>query len=167
MGHPLHQPAGVDENQRDGVGLGEPGDGVQGLAPDFVGGDGTKFLLRQRHGQVNLPAAARVHDHAIRIARGIDVPVAHQEAGHLRQGPLGGGQADASDWLLGKLAQALHREGQVRAPLVVGHGVDLVQNQRMDVLQPPPTALRGQQDVQRLGGGDEDVGRPLGQLLPF
>ena len=53
------------------------------------------------------------------------------------------------------------------AALVVGHGVDLVQDQRMDVLQPSPSALRGQQDVQRLGGGDEDVRRPLGQLLPF
>ena len=152
MGDSFHQPARVDEDQGDGVGLGESGDGVQGLAPDFVGGDGAKFLLRQLHGQVNLPAAARVHDHAIGIAVGVNVPVAHQEPGHFRQGPLGGGQTDAGDGLVGQLAQPLHRQGQVGAALVVGHGVDLVQDQRMDVLQPPPPALRGQQDVQATRG---------------
>ena len=167
MRHPFHQPAGVDKHQGDRVGPGQSSDGVQGFAPDFVGGDGAKFLLRQLDGQVDLPPAAGVNYDAVRVAIGVDVPVAHQEAGHFGNRPLGCGQPDAGDRFLGKLAQPLHRQRQMRAAFVIGHRVYLVQDQRPDVFEPPPPAVRGQQYVQRFGGGDQDVRRPLGQFLPF
>ena len=175
VGHPLHQPAGVDENQRDGMSLGLPGNRVQGLAPNFMGSNGAKFLLgRQFHGQFHVAPAAGVHDHAVRctrvrsaVIRIFDVFVAHHETGHFRQGALRGRKPDAGYRLFRQLAQPLYRQHQVGAPLVVGDGVDLVEDQGIDVLESPAPAVRGKQDVQGLGRGDEDVRRALGHSLPL
>jgi len=52
----------------------------------------------------------------------------------------------------------------VGAALVAGHCVDLVHDDRAHAGQPAPARLRGEEDVERLGGGDEHVGRPLRAL---
>ncbi len=57
--------------------------------------------------------------------------------------------------------EALEAEGQVGAALVVGDGVDLVDDDGVDAAQVLAALLRGEQDVERLRGGDEDVGRRL------
>ena len=53
------------------------------------------------------------------------------------------------------------------APFVVGYGVYLVQDQGVYSSQALATAPGGQQDVQRLRGCDQDMGRSLGHLGPF
>ena len=53
------------------------------------------------------------------------------------------------------------------AALVVGDGVNLVQYEGPDSRKGSAPALRGQQDVQRLRGGYQDVGRLLCHALPF
>src|SRR5882762_5216207 len=53
-------------------------------------------------------------------------PRADQQARHLFDGALRGGEADALEAPPRERVQALEREGQVRAALVGGDGVDLV-----------------------------------------
>ena len=63
--------------------------------------------------------------------------------------------------------QPLERQRQVRAALVGGDGVDLVDDHRAHVAQRPPPRLRGQQDEERLGRRHQHVRRPLGRLAPL
>ena len=56
------------------------------------------------------------------------------------------------------VVEALEREGQVAAPLGGGQRVDLVDDHGLDALQ-RLARRRGEHEVERLGRGDEDVGR--------
>ncbi len=67
----------------------------------------------------------------------------------------GGAVADCS--------QPLERERQVRAALGGGERVDLVDDHRLDAAQ-RLARRRGEHQVERLGRGDEDVGRVADQL---
>ena len=71
---------------------------------------------------------------------------------------LGGRQPDALDRLLGQRLQPLQRQRQVRAALRPGDGVDLIDDQRLDVAE-GLARPRGQHQVERLRRRDQDVGR--------
>ena len=60
--------------------------------------------------------------------------------------------------------EPLEREREVRAALVAGDRVDLVDDHRAQLAERRAALLGGQQDVQRLRRGDEDVRRPLRHL---
>ncbi len=53
------------------------------------------------------------------------------------------------------------------AAFVVGHGVDLVDDHRLNIAQNRPALLRGQQDVQRLRRGHQNVRRTLQHRPPL
>ncbi len=104
-------------------------------------------------------------------AAGVD---AGEELGDEGDGVLRGGDADAlrGCGLAGEIGaggeavlagdegvEALEREGEVGAALVVGDGVDLVDEDGADVAEVLAGLAGGEQDVEGLGGGDEDVGR--------
>ena len=57
-----------------------------------------------------------------------------------------------------EVGEALERQDEVRAALGLGDGVDLVDDHRLDPGE-DVARLRGHHQVERLGGGDEDVGR--------
>ena len=59
---------------------------------------------------------------------------------------------------LADVGQPLEGQGQVGAPLGGGQRVDLVDDHRLDARQRVP-GLRREHEVERLGRGDEDVGR--------
>ena len=99
---------------------------------------------------------------------------AGEELGDERDGVLRGGEADALRrcGLAGEKGaggeavragdegvEALEREGEVGAALVVGDGVDLVDDDGADVAEVLAGLAGGEQDVEGLGGGDEDVRR--------
>ena len=63
----------------------------------------------------------------------------------------------------GQRLQPLERQGQVGAALAGHQRVDLVDDDRLDGAQ-PVAGVRGQQQVQRLGRGDQDVGRLAPEL---
>ena len=138
---------------------------VNGLVPLLMACDGAKVSLWKPYIQVYGPGVACIDDQAVRSAVRVDVPASDQKASHLLDGPLGGGQADAGYVGLGQGAEALHGEGQVRASLVFHNGVYLIEYQGLDTLESTAAALRGQQNVQGLRSGDEDVGRLLCHLL--
>ena len=70
-------------------------------------------------------------------------------------------QPDARDRRRRERLEALERQREMRSPLVVGHSVDLVDDDGTDVLQHRAASLGCQQDVQRLGRRHEDVRRPV------
>ena len=53
------------------------------------------------------------------------------------------------------------------AALVAGDGMNLVHDDHAGGAQKLAAALRGQEDVQRLGGGDQDVGRAADHEVPL
>ena len=101
--------------------------------------------------QVQRLAHARVDD-----PRG--APRADHEAADLLERVLGRAQADALRVAARLLGQALEREREVRAALRGRDGVDLVDDHGLDAAE-HVARLRGEDQVQRLGRRDEDVGR--------
>ena len=87
-------------------------------------------------------------------------PRADHEAPDLLQRVLRRAEADALGLAVALLqrVQALERQREVRAALGGGHGVDLVDDHRLDAGE-DLARLRGQHEVQRLGRRDEDVRR--------
>ena len=59
---------------------------------------------------------------------------------------------------VGGALEALERQRQMGAALRAGDGVHLVDDHGLDPAQHLP-ALRGEEEIERLGGGDQDVGR--------
>ena len=86
---------------------------------------------------------------------------AQEPGGHLDR-PLRGGQPDPLGAALQlDVLEPLEAEGEVRAPLVPGQGVDLVHDHRAHPGQGQPAALGRQVEVEALRGGDEDGRRFL------
>ena len=91
-----------------------------------------------------------------------DGPGAAEEPGDLLARGDGRGQADALSGTLQEVVQALQGEGQVGAALLAGEGVDLIDDDGLHGAQ--RLAHRtGEHEVERFGGGDEDVGRASAQ----
>ena len=79
----------------------------------------------------------------------------------LGQRLLRGGEAEALTRPAGQRLQPLQGQGQVRAALVADQGVDLVHDHGARRGQHRAAAVGGQQEVQGLRRGDQDVRRPL------
>ena len=109
------------------------------------------------------PAVAGIHDRAPgRPVRVVAVGSrADQQPGDGLDRPLGGGQPHPLHRLRRDVRQPLQGQGQVRAALVPGDRVDLVHDHGPRAAQHGPAPLRGQQQVERLRGGDQDVRRVL------
>ena len=119
-----------------------------------------------RHDHLDLEGLADAGiDDADRTGRPV-VVVAAEEAGDLLEWALGGRQADALRRPVGDLVEPFETQRQVGAALGGRHGVDLVDDDGLDAAQ-GVGGRRGQHQVQRLGRGDEQVGRAADQLLAF
>ncbi len=81
-----------------------------------------------------------------------------QKPRHLVERPLGRRQADALRRLLAARREPLERQREVRAALGRHQRVDLVDDDRVDAAQ-RLAGVRGQQQVERFGRRDQDVGR--------
>ena len=89
---------------------------------------------------------------------GLDRPDRRRQADALRTRTAG---------LLDEIVEPRERQRQVRAALVVGHRMNLVDDDGLDAAQRLPAALGRQQDEQRLRRRDEDVRRMLHHPLPL
>ncbi len=168
VGEPLGEPAGVHEHERGAV-LGHvAGDPVEDLSPLLVRGDRLERGLRQLDRQVERAAMAEVDDRARRGAGrvGPSLARADQQSSDGLDRPLRRGEADALGAALAERVQALERERQVRAALVAGHGVDLVDDDRPHAAQPLAALAGGHEQVERLRRGDEQVRRALQHRCP-
>ena len=166
-GEPFGQPPRVREHDGGAVRLDEVEHAFLDVRPDrgaaFAAGrragvvtvglaELRHVLDRDDHGEVPLLAVLRLDDR--------DLAATGEERRHLVDRAHGGGQTDAlcnglAD-LLAEGVEPLEGHGQVRAALGAGDGVHLVDDHGVDATQRLPR-LRGQQQEQRLGRGDEDV----------
>ena len=108
--------------------------------------------------EVELLAVPRVDERDL-AARACDEPP------DLGERPLCRRQADPLERLLDDALEPLERDGEMRAALRTGHGVHLVQDQCLDASQ-HLAALRGEEQEERLGRGDEHVRRLPQHPLP-
>ena len=179
---PLGQAAGVDENQGGVVGQDQLNQPLVQLIPDFRAHHRRERRPRHFHRNLHLAAEARVDDGAVESPRrglcGFDtagfgrcrIPI------HIRFRPRGRAGQKAGDGfhrflrrrqpdaLQGPPArrgnerfQPLDRQRQMRAALVAEHGVYLVEDQRFNLGEHGPPARARQQQIQRLGRGDQDM----------
>jgi hypothetical protein len=96
----------------------------------------------------------------------LDRAVAAEEAGDLVERPLGRREPDPLRVAAGQVREPLEREREVRAALPRGQGVDLVDDDRLDPGQHLARG-RGEDQVERLGRGNQDVGRAAAHRGPL
>ena len=167
VGDPLGHLAGVDEHQRGAVLEDVGGDPVEDVGELEATGHRFELAPREFDGHVEVPPVPAVDDGGRRPRR----VRSRQESGHHLEGALRGREPDALE--TGPLRrhqgrEPLETEGQVRTPLVPGQRVHLVDDHRVRTLQHGPRRWGRQQEVERLGGGHQQVGgrsahgRPLG-----
>ena len=159
VGHALHQFPGVHEDDGGPDPLRVAGNPVVHLRPHGMAGDRAQGLVGHLHPQIQVSSLPRVHDGAIRhpVRRHISRP--DQQPPDLLDRPLRRAQPDPLERRARQVFQSLQGEGQVGAPLVGRHGVDLIHDDRPGRRQIPPAALGRQQDIERLRRGDQDVRR--------
>ncbi len=154
----LRLPAGVDEDQRAAVAAHQLGRAVEHVAPLLLRGHRRKLAARDLDGEVERPPVAQVDHRAAGSARvRVHAAGADQEAGDLLDGPLRRRQPDALRSRRAEALEPLEREREMGPTLVARHGVDLVDDHGADRLQQLASARAGEEHVERLGRGDENV----------
>ena len=127
VGQALGQAAGVDEHQRGAVLAHELGDAVEHVAHLLGGGDRLELAVGQLEGQVEVAVVADVDERTVGGGRSPTSRRATVSMGRwVADRPIRPGGR-------GRTAlEPLQGERQVRAPLVAGHGVDLVDDHGLD-----------------------------------
>ena len=148
--HALREPPRVHRDERRAVRFDEPHEPVVDLLPDFVRHHRFERRSRDFHREIHLALVAPVDDRA-RLAR--------EKARDFLDRLLGRGQANPLQLPPADVVEALEREREVRAAARLQHGVDLVDDDHACRLEHHPRALGGEQQIERLGRGDEDVRR--------
>ena len=126
------------------------------LARLFVGGlvGGVHIFDRDDDGDLDRLCRRRLHDCCL--------PRAAEEAGDLVDGPDGRRQADALRGLVEHGVEAFEREREMRAAFGAGYRVHLVDDHGVDTEQ-RLARRRREDEEQRLGRRDQDVGRLGGE----
>ena len=157
---PLRHAAGVDEDQRRPVSAHLSRDLLQHIVHLLRRSDCLHLAFREFQAQIEGTAMPDIHDltawsailpRALRSG-------AHQEARHRLDGALGGREPDADRALTTQGVEALQRKGEMRAPLVPRHRVDLIHDDGPHTAQDFAAALGGQHQVERLRRGDQQMG---------
>jgi hypothetical protein len=178
VGQPFGEPARVGEHDRGAVLLDEVDDPLLDGGPDALADvtGGCRTLAGVGHHLTELR-------HVLDRDDDVDVdglgrgglddgdgrrPAARprEEQRDLVDGPHGRGQADALRASVEQRVEPLQRQREVRAPLGPGDGVHLVDDDGLDSAQ-CLAGLAGEQEEQRLGRRNEDVGRPAGEGAPL
>ena len=140
--------------------LGQP---VIDLAPDLARHHGFERRGGNFESEVARPNVAGVDDPTFGGGRAVRAG-ADQKARDRLDRLLGRRQADPQQAIAAKGGQALERQRQMRAALVRRQRVDLVDDHRAGRRQHRPAGFGAEQDVERFGGGDDDVRRGAAHL---
>ncbi len=151
--------SGIDKDQRGAMFQDQCLQSLVDLLPNLERHYRLQWRLRNLDCQIQAPTVAAINDAAFRRAFAVDAATTHQKASDFLDRPLRGRQTDALQPVPGKRFQALDREGQVRAALVVRHRMDLVHDQRLSRPQHGAPALARKEDVERFRRRDHDVRR--------
>ena len=163
VGEAFGETAGVREDERRMVFPREGRDSIDDLRPLLVRRDGLELARGNFDGDVERAAVTDVDD----VAGGLGVGLAgqrrargsHEQACNDVDRLLCRRQADAGGSLLAERVQPGQGQREVGSALVARHRVDLVDDHRAHAFEGCAAALGGDQEIQRLGGRDQDVGR--------
>ena len=158
-GQTLGGAAALREHERRAVGLDHLRDLLQRRVPHRVAGGREEVVDRRHHLHVEVAREAGVDDD--RIVRGRP----GQERQRIFHRSHRGRAADAlrpraGGVRLDQRLQPFECQSQVRAALARQHRVDFIDDDEARLRQRRPEALAGEQDIERLGRGDQDVRRP-------
>jgi hypothetical protein len=164
---PLRLPAAVGKDERRAVCLDQVHHLRDDGRPDAATRQLGEILHRGDDLQVHLLDHARVHNrhrpgHQV-LLLGLQ---ASQKACHLVQWPLRRRQADALDRPARQFHDSLQRHGQVYTSLVPHQRVDLIHDGRANRAEHVAGHRAGQDQVERLWSGDQDVGWVLDHPPP-
>ncbi len=149
----LGVPSRVDEHERRAMRADQLREPVVLFDPDLGRHDRLERRPRQLEREIALTRVAFVDDRARLVSDARQE--ARQHVDRLRRRR----DADARRRLKAQRLEPLERQRQMRAALVAGERVNLVDDGRLDGAQHVPARLRAEQDVQRLRRRDEDVRR--------
>ena len=97
---------------------------------------------------------------------GIGPAAARKEVRDLFNRLLRRGKPDAHRRAMSQRFQPLQRKREMHAALVVGYRVNFVHNHGLDIAQDGAALLRRQQNVERLGRGDQNMRRTFQHEAP-
>jgi hypothetical protein len=157
----LGQLSRVDEDQGGSVAGNVAADAVEDLAELIAGEGRLELAVGQLERQIHAAPVPAVDDGGGRLTR------AHQQAGRRLNRPNRRREPDADGRTLGHGLEPLEREGEMRAPLVSGQGVDLVDDDRLHAGEGGPGPFGGQVQIQGFRRGDQEVRGPPGHHLPL
>ena len=86
---------------------------------------------------------------------------------NLVDGPLSGRQTNSQRRPITQVDESFESDGQMRAAFVASQRVDLVDDDGLDLPQSLASLLGGDDQVQRLGGGHQNMRRLPQHFLPF
>ena len=160
---PLGRAPALREDERGAVRLDQLGDLLERRLPHHVALAGQEVVHRCHDLEVQISREAGVDRDRVPRGRPGEEGQRRLDRAHGRRtaDALGPGAAARLDERL----EALERERQVGASLGSHQRVNLVDDEEPRVGEGGPEPLAGQQDVQRLGRGDQDVRRPPGHRL--
>ena len=171
MRHALRHPPRVHEHEGGAMSGDQLGDAVVDLAPLLRRRDRTQLAPGYLDREVDVALMAEVDDGAVRFALGVDTVATDEERGDLLDRPLRRRQPDAGGPIPAvrgdDVVEARGGQREVAAAPVTRERVDLVDDERADVVQRRAAALGGDHQVQRLGRGDEDMRRAADDRLPL
>jgi hypothetical protein len=159
MRYALDESAGIDEDQRCPMRFDPANDSFVKLRPDIVRHYRTQLLIGNFYGKIEVALVADIDNRAVRPPVGADMSPANQQPGDFFNRFLRGAEPYPLQRSLRQGFEALQGERQVGPSLVAGHRVDLIHDDGFGVPENFPAALRGEQNVEGLRRGDEDVGR--------
>ena len=163
QGQAFRESPGVDEDERRPVLSDELHQSLVDLLPHLRGHDRLERRRRDLDGQIERARVSRIDNAGV----GCWVSGAGKERGYVLDGLLCRRQADPLQAPAGEVLQPLERQRQVAPSLVAGHRVDLVHDDSAHRAQHLARALRREDEIERLGRGDEDVGGAPYHLLPL
>ena len=158
--HPLGHLARVDEHERRAMVTGVLGDAVEDVGHLAAAHDGLQLGGRELDRHLEVAGVPAVDDDRCLT------PVVHtgEEARHQVEWPLRGREPDAlqaAARLGHQRVETLEAERQVAATLVAGQRVHLVHDHGAHAAQQGARGRRGEQQVEGLGRGDEQIRRLL------
>ena len=164
-GYALDEPPRIDEHDRRAMLRDELRDPVVHAPELLVARDRGELVIGDLDREIDLALVTAIDDVRHRPPR------ADQEARDHLDRTLRRGQANADRRLAAGVKhepiQALEREREMRAALVAGDRVNLVDDDRLHPRERLATLHGGEQDEQRLGRGDQDVRRMLREPRAF
>ena len=159
MAHALGQSARVHKDQRRAMMAGEIGNALVNLVPHFIRRYGAKLAAGHLDAQIKRPALRDVDDIGQRLIG------SRQELRDELNWLLRGGKANSRGAGSGERVEPLERERQMRAALVVRHGVNLIDDHGLHRAQNLAALARRQQDVERFRSRHQNMRRPAEHRL--